>query len=126
MKESVAIKIKSSELIGVALNWAVAVALNGSREFFGIYGVKMLGKSLSKESLAGNINPSENWIQGGQLITEFAIGFVGHDADNWLAFSSPADVTHQGIGTTHLIAACRMIVISKLGETVLVPKELVK
>jgi hypothetical protein len=120
------VKIKSGELIGVALNWAVAAALNGSSEFFDIYGAKMLGKSLSKEALAGNINPSENWIHGGRLIDKFAIGFVGHDADNWLAFSSPADATHQGIGPTHLIAACRMIVNAKLGETILVPKELVK
>jgi hypothetical protein len=72
----------------------------------------------------GCYDPVNDWEIGGPLIAEYAIGFLGHDADNWLAFSSPMDETHQGIGPTHLIAACRMIVASHFGDTVSVPVEL--
>lgn len=54
--------------------------------------------------------PSTDWNQCGRLIETHAIGFVGYDAHNWKAFSSPGDTLYVGFGPTHLIAACRLIV----------------
>lgn len=106
-------KIKTSELIGMQLDWAVAKADRDE--------MPATWQWIEWD----DYHPSTNWSQGGPLIESHAIGFVGHDADNWLAFSSPCDETHQGIGPTHLIAACRMIVSAKLGEEIEVPEELV-
>ena len=113
------IEVKTSELIGYALDYLVGCAIHGV-------------KPSTKHAFAWRYqnderkHPSTEWRHGGPLIAGFAIGFVGHDADNWLAISSPEDVEYRGVGETHLIAACRLIVMSKLGETVLVPKELVR
>lgn len=115
------VEVKTAELIGYALDWAVGVACKDSepRLYPDIRGFWLLGP------YGTPWNPSADWSQGGPLIVEHAIGFVGHDADNWLAFSSPCDVTHQGFGQTHLIAACRMIVCAKIGDTVQVPEEMI-
>ncbi|KTC59087.1 phage protein NinX family protein [Pseudomonas savastanoi] len=74
-------------------------------------------------------SPSTDWGQGGPLIekhavtlTPFAINFGGAPS-YWLV--QPWD--QQGLavdGPTALVAACRAIVASVLGETVSVPKEL--
>lgn len=116
------IEMKTVDLTGPALDWAIAqiegveVAIAAPH-----YGT---GWRVYKPNFGGKYSPSTEWAFGGPLIAKHAIGFVGHDADNWLAFSSPADSTHQGIGPTHLIAACRAIVAAKLGDTLQVPREL--
>lgn len=85
-------------------------------------------------------SPSTIWSQGGPLIDKYQIRFYGvqylkgrgrgdyigatigfaqtvsgENAQEW------ADV---GIGTAHLVAACRAIVAAKLGDEVEVPEEL--
>lgn len=114
-----------ANLTGPALAYAVAMA-------------EGLGETLDwcfrPSGLFGNIwtddhgsyRPDEDWELGGQLITKHAIGFVGHDADNWLAISAPEDKEYRGIGPTHLVAACRLIVTAKLGSSVQVPEELTR
>lgn len=67
--------------------------------------------------------PSEDWEQCGYLIAKHAIGFFGHDADNWRAVSAPEEVEYSGVGSTHLIAACRLIAAAHFGPTALVPVE---
>lgn len=122
-------KIKTSELIGSDLDWAVAVALGAHGQETGSKTIKgckhWVIPGFVDPMRWDNWTPSLDWRQGGKLIASNAIGFVGHDADSWLAFSSPCDETHQGIGSTHLIAACRLIVAAQLGDEVDVPEELV-
>lgn len=113
------VEAKTAEMVSPALDWAVALADKNPAHISEYTGKVVHG-------MAVIFAPSTNWDQGGPLIDKYAIGFVGHDADNWLAFASPEDIVYQGIGATHLIAACRLIVSAKLGETVLAPKELVK
>lgn len=119
------IEVSVDTLSGAALAYAVAVSegLIGELVWF-----------FEDDGTFGNIwtddhgcyRPDEWWDIGGPLIDKHAIGFVGHDADTWLAFASPADQAHQGFGPTHLIAACRMIITAELGDTVTVPAELVQ
>ena len=113
-------KIKTSELEGAALDWAVAYALNGSAAFFDAFGARMLGRSITAEVLAGEIKPSTDWCQAGPLIGEYCTamqksvhGYWAHCCDR------------LGEGQTILIAACRAIVAANLGDTVDVPEELV-
>lgn len=114
--------IKTSELAGAALDWAVAQA--AGVELATLDSDPGVLYQVFQGMLAGPYSPSSDWACGGPLIADFAVGFVGADADTWWAFSSPEDVTHQGTGPTHLIAACRAIVAAKFGETVDVPEEL--
>lgn len=130
------VEVKVSELSGAALDWAVAQV----EQIDGLVihkGRPSFEKEFDPDCWADDsclkafkcwkfYAPSTDWSQGGPLIEKHAIGFVGYDANNWQAFSSPEDVTWQCVGPTHLIAACRVIVAAKLGETVQIPKELIQ
>jgi len=115
------VEIKTADLIGAALDWAVG------------YSVRWHDVE-SRDAWARDwlryYSPSTDGAYGGPLIekyavtlTPFAISFDG-DPSYWLA--QPWDQRVMPVdGPTHLIAACRAIVASVLGETVSVPKELV-
>ena len=75
--------------------------------------------------------PSNDWEYGGPLLTRFNIDITVERKDLYYASVCddsgmpvmPGDV-NGAFGPTHLIAACRAIIASVLGETVSVPKEL--
>lgn len=113
-------KIKTSELVGAALDWAVATC-NG-----GVYH----GPSVRDSFWSWPGNPpryskvapaySTDWAQGGPII-ERHIGTLTDLADDgWCAQWSG----YEGYGPTPLIAAMRCFVASKLGDEVDVPEEL--
>ncbi len=127
------VSILVSELIGVALDWAVAMCEGVVTEFQfdGItYSFKLDG---SLKVLASgwapsmNWNPSSNWSCGGPIIErEMKSGF-----DVWSDRKGNCFATYErGLpdsyvsGPTPLIAAMRCRVASKLGITVNVPSEL--
>lgn len=122
--------VKTSELTGAAMDWAVAYALNGKPEFFKAFGAAMLGSSITGAVLAGNIYPSTSWSQCGPLLDKYDIALNGGVTDGErtiyatlraVAGNSPfATAT----GPTRLVAACRAIVQSQLGDEVDVPAEL--
>lgn len=126
-------KIKTSELIGPALVWAVAIL-----EFpKGSYG----GEA---DHYSGNNNErwirvpdpanhtyvlakySTDWAQGGPIIEREEIGSFhyihGFHGPTWSASIGPGGF--QQDGPTLLIAAMRCYVASKLGDEVDVPEEL--
>lgn len=117
-------KIKTSELIGAALDWAVGEVHGEWAEE--PYHLRDSDGLIWCNNHSYGYSPSTDWEQGGPLIHAYAMGFVGYDADNWLAFYCPENITHEGIGPTHLISACRAIVADKLGETVDIPEDLLK
>jgi hypothetical protein len=119
-------KVKTSELVGAALDWAVAICLNGSSEFFAAFGARMLGGLITEEVTAGNIRPSTDWAQGGPLIDKH-IHLISQDGKGGMYAQCVAEPTHEfGEGPTILIAACRAIVAAKLGDTVEIPTELLE
>ena len=125
-------KIKTADLIGPALDWAVAKAQ-------GREGIKIFGRSRPNDrgwvevrfnpdprAATARFDPSESWSQGGPIIERecmdilcLAGGDDGWQADKYLH-------TEQVIrfGPTPLIAACRCLVASKLGDEVDIPEEL--
>jgi hypothetical protein len=121
------VELRVADLAGPLLAYAVAVA-EGSAETVEWCcrhdGSGKFGNIWTDDW--GCYRPDIDWDIGGPLIAKHAIGFVGKDADNWLAFAAPADEEQQGVGPTHLIAACRLIVRAALGEVVSVPVELVQ
>lgn len=122
------VEVKTTELVGKSLDWAVACSINGSKEFFEVFGARLLGRSITAEVADGNIRPSTDWAQCGPLIEKYQLEIVQpFSGGDWMAIKS-WDYTaneYYPSGKTHLAAACRSIVHAKLGETVLVPKELI-
>ena len=123
-------KVKTADLIDAPLDWAVA---------------QCIGETLSQGSLSfqieeygclqrphlGNWKPSVRWSQSGPII-EHIKGFT---LKHWLE-SEPETCCEAHIhnyegnwvqfGPTPLIAACRCLVASKLGDEVDIPEELLK
>ena len=119
--------MKTAELTGVALDWAVAVAEGGTD--FGTdgitYGFKLHGRLkvlATGWALTMSYHPSTDWKQGGPIIerekicTDFLLN------GQWLAISRTTE--KQGYGPTPLIAAMRCYVASKLGDNTEIPEEL--
>ena len=104
-------KIKTSELTGAALDWAVAKCErfpNVDRWQSNDYPFK----------------PSTDWSQGGPIIEREKIQTMYVDGVG--PWSAITDGLHCAeFGTTPLIAAMRCYVASKLGDEVEVPDELV-
>jgi hypothetical protein len=101
-------KIKTSELTGAALDWAVARCEGRSHTDFGWWW--------------DNYHPSTDWAQGGPIIEreKTTVEYTG-DPDTWCACIM-AD--QEVYGPTPLIAAMRCYVASKLGDEVEIPQEL--
>jgi len=96
-------EMKTSELSGVQLNWAVFEAEYGKPyEFTNAY------------------KPSEDWAQGGSIIEREKIALFLNGNDEWAS----TDGIKNAVGDTPLIAAMRCYVASKLGDEVEIPEEL--
>lgn len=118
------IEVKTAELIGPALDWAVAKSLGLNAQHSNNVGGLSVAVPYSREDV-DVWHPSIDWIQGGPLIDEFMIGF-GVYSDAYLAVIGVNEISGAELGRTHLIAACRAIVAAKLGDTVSVPRELMQ
>ena len=125
-------KLKTSELTGAALDWAVLslecalpapfksfpAVLNGT--------VRIFRPDIGAHSEP--ISPSTNWSQGGPIIEREGIT-VSKEDGCWSSYFrdnlfEDDGSEHWQTGPTPLIAACRCYVASKLGDTVDVPEEL--
>lgn len=115
------IEVKTAELSGAALDWAVAKA-EGVSVFLSTSNTGTLTCWLS-EKPKQQYSPSTRWRQAGPLIENNRIGF-GLYPNAYFACTGLNDCGGEASGPTHLIAACRAIVAAKLGDTVAVPAEL--
>ena len=109
-------KIRTSELCGTDLDWAVAKCEN-------------LEIDIDQCVLIGDeyYTPSKDWSQGGPIIEREGIAIdcerCGDRIDSWVA-SLPWDeeaFVKASYGPTPLIAAMRCYVKNRLGETVKIP-----
>ena len=116
--------MKTSELTGTALDWAVAKCevLEVWREPDGMY--------LCEGGEVGfRYRPSSDWAQGGPIIEREGISIVldwdvvGEFSWGATRIEGPAVSSEQG--PTPLIAAMRCYVASKLGDEVAIPDGLV-
>ncbi|WP_054903716.1 DUF2591 domain-containing protein [Pseudomonas sp. NBRC 111131] len=124
------IEVKTADLVGEALGWAVGKAegLNlelvppqygNPRRVFARY----QGQAIEHTK---RYNPWEDWALGGRLIEERMVSLHCPQStdDVWAGWV----ITNKGefcqAGENALIAACRAIVSARFGDTVQVPKEL--
>ena len=100
--------MKTSELTGAALDWAVA-------------------KAIGEYKPVPVPNYSTNWAQGGPIIEREGVSLIRQTPDRWVSeYSNGCDrFDHaRSHGPTPLSAAMRCYVASKLGDDIDVPKEL--
>ena len=109
-------KIKTSELTGPALDWAVAKC--AGEEVF------MNAGQLEALWTTDGYKPSTLWAQGGPIIEREQIDIMSRNKatrNDWIASRWAAPWYN---GPTPLIAAMRCYVASKLGDEVEIPEEL--
>jgi hypothetical protein len=121
-------KIKTAELTGAALNWAVAMCegwkYTTARDNTGQYPwLVKHGKDIDPKQY----RPSSNWMQGGPIIEREGISVALERGEPWAAWSKAAfrdDAEAFGYGETPLVAAMRCHVASKMGDEIEVPEEI--
>lgn len=115
------VKIKTGELTGPALDWAVAEAV----------GVELYNEHHGEDlrilidpiyGICTAWAPSSNWHQCGPLIEEYRVETLFSGGMTYSKLSGLKDAS--GCDQTPLIAACRAIVSAKLGDEVEVPEKL--
>lgn len=127
-------KIKTSELTGAALDWAVAKIEEHAWAVYdhAVYNEHDVIPTRPSEYLRDckfgpEFSPTTSWAQGGPLIERERMTVTYDDNDDaWEAFYGVGmnDDDYER-GPTPLIAAMRCLVASKLGDEVEVPGELV-
>jgi hypothetical protein len=126
------VEVKAGDLIGAALDWAVAISegWESDRPQDGQLKRKWLGVDLyvvagsnTYAHPANRYSPSTDWNQCGPLIEKHNVSIdVQFRSGRWDAFCSGWVNNCE----TPMIAACIAIVKAKLGETVSIPAELLK
>ena len=114
-------KVKIADLIGPALDWAVAKCLQPGYEEW------RLIRWIEQE-----FTPTANWSQGGPIIERECIATYASGAcsvppknpDYWVAEILETDGMRTAYGPTPLIAAMRCFVASRFGDEVEIPEEL--
>ena len=99
--------MKTSELTGAALDWAVATCEG--------YQLDLVPE--------GSYTPSTDWAQGGPIIEREEIDTMKVGVNQWRGRIEGGNPVSR-YGHTPLIAAMRCYVASKLGEDVSIPEEL--
>ena len=130
-------KVKTGELTGPALDWAVGVAEGRQPGAYkGVVRATAHPDCPDSAPMFGpELNYSTDWAQAGPIIQREGISTrLNHkQAQLWEAYiwlptqhdQSEADSnSYTAFGTTPLIAAMRCFCCSKLGDTVEVPDEL--
>jgi hypothetical protein len=111
--------MKTSELQGAALDWAVAKAEMELSEDGGQVHLTERGVRWYEDTLNISYSPSTDWAQGGPIIEREQIAlYLGGD-DEWMA----DDGWKRATGPTPLVAAMRGYVAMKLGDEVEIPFE---
>ena len=114
--------MKTSELTGAALDWAVAQC-EGPNSVASCYYVDDTPLWL-EEAPENEWTPSTNWAQGGPIIEREGISIWVFDDVTWRAETPFVGVDCVYEGPTPLVAAMRCYVASKLGDDVDVPETL--
>lgn len=122
--------MKTCELIGVPLDWAVAKALDYDLELEGYYSEELgrtviirLHGSAVPGRYAGDTtwSPSTDWSQGGPILQNHISELIDCGELGWEACCNG---TYGAAGNTPLEAICKAYVASKLGDEVEIPEEL--
>jgi hypothetical protein len=126
-------KLKTSDLTGVALDWAVAkckgveqsMELNRAGSLSFDAGLHPCIADVCKPGRYQIYSPSTNWSQGGPIIGWEKICLEHATTEGNSRWAATGYLAEE-YGPTPLVAAMRCYVAIKLGDTVDVPNELTK
>jgi hypothetical protein len=123
-------KVKTSELKGHALNWAVARCEGAGSALVDTHSrgvVLLLSDATAHCEIGETYAPSTDWAHGGPIIENEGISVWVFDDVTWKAENPffPCGVDQVFEGPTPLIAAMRCYVASTLGDEVEVPDSLI-
>tara|TARA_R110000868_G_scaffold102699_1_gene282982 strand:- start:10901 stop:11215 length:315 start_codon:yes stop_codon:yes gene_type:complete len=97
--------MKTSELTGIALDWAVAECQGHDFP--------------AADAFSGIFNPSTEWSQGGPIIERENIGLTAYHRGGGMAWRAVSfNDKNKAYGPTPLIAAMRCYVASKMGDDI--------
>jgi len=109
-------KIKTSDLTGTALDWAVGYIMGEK--------LRILDRQIVWPE---DYSPSTDWAQGGPIIEREVITLIHPRWDGWTAHKYDDRIEDESYtldGPTPLIAAMRCYVASQMGDEVEIPEEL--
>ena len=114
--------IKTSDITGPVLDWAVAKAEGHDVAVAEGTGLILIRRGF----VADYFDPSTNWGWGGPIIERECISITHErpDGSGWTAETDAGHDDQSEHGPTPLIAAMRCFVASKLGDEIDVPEEL--
>lgn len=123
-------KIKTADLTGPALDWAVAQCESVEVEYINDGRTRCL---LRVSPFTSMYHPTVDWAIGGPLIEREEVGLKrnapcsrGREWEASPSITAKGAGGKWGYGPTPLIAAMRCLVASRLGDEVDVPEELLK
>lgn len=111
--------MKTSELTGAALNWAVAEAAGYKPS---VYSTQSIRAELPTGGVIAPFMPGFRWDQAGPIIEREGISTAKDGDGHWRAGEYLKTLHHYG--STPLVAAMRCYVASKLGDEVKIPEGL--
>lgn len=128
------IEVRTADLIGPALDWAVGMAVDGTcidctgsvpRWKFPTLEASVWGGDVELGDIE-RYSPSTDWSQGGPLIEKYRIRITPEYEGQWYAdlYRDDEEPLASAEGSTALIAVCRSVVAVEFGEVVQAPKEL--
>ena len=109
-------KVKTADLTGPALDWAVAQCVGK------VHGYKHQLVDDCRHFVS--YSPSTDWSQGGPIIERGNIDLISPTPSDPLWQAMQWRFAHGAKGPTPLIAAMRCFVASRLGDEVEIPEEL--
>jgi len=122
--------MKTIELTGAALDWAVATCEGKGVEFDDLNDPWLTLDGIAYQPLH-SYTPSTDWAQGGPIVENWEIGLkrnapcsYGRQWEASPSIRAKGAGWKFGYGPTPLVAAMRCYVASKLGDEVEVPEEL--
>lgn len=119
--------MKTSELTGRSLDYAVAVCEGGEGFWYdtvATYWVKIHGKDRAlSNGWAQSYTPSTDWSEAGPIIERERLCITATQSAHWDARTAEYPPRYHS-GPNPLVAAMRAYVASKLGDEVTVPNEL--
>ena len=123
------IDVKTAELDGSALDWAVAQVEGRATRIYlcPVMDEYKVAATVSGGDIESAWMPSIDWAQAGPLIEAHGVEIMASPLAGvkYVAIAGSEEDYEWVSGETHLIAACRAIVAAKLGDVVSVPAELV-
>ena len=133
--------MKTSELTGAALDWAVAKCKNlnivfdpmgfgdGPNGGFWVWDETDRQKAI-RQKIGRTYSPSTDWAQGGLILTNARISRTIDHSGQWIAYwtdgytEGDEGKLHMQCDRSELVAGLRCYVAMKLGDEVEIPEEL--